>query len=293
MADIVTVPEIPATENILYDDYIGTGSGLGQLNIVFEGDYHPRKYELLSVKQDSEEQTNTVLVRTYPDENGNVARRSLMLSADQLIKLAQVQQTERLIFENGEAAAAVDMADLLGGDVQKLIGLIVKGGETISAETLNRDWSMVQTPALSAAELATVKVEIRSIPIKQADGSMAYDISVWLRWGDQELDISAMSPSLQVSLKVVGDNTVQFVVGYQAENTEGFLPLNSTAALILEEIPENQPDEAAKFIVTMPDAGSTTPITIYDADVPLSQEQHSIVTAGYAGKGCYRLLNVE
>lgn len=133
LADIVTVPEITVTENILYDDYIGTGSGLGQLNIVFEGGYHPREYALLSVKPDSKEQTNT----------------------------------------------------------------------------------------------------------------------------------------------------------------EGFLPLNSTATLILEEIPENQPDEAAKFIVTMPDAGSTTPITIYDADVPLSREQHSIVTAGYAGKGCYRLLYVE
>lgn len=122
---------------------------------------------------------------------------------------------------------------------------------------------------------------------------MAYDVSVWLRRGNRELDISAMLPSLRVGLSVDDDSTTQCAVGYQAENTEGFLPLNSTLVLIPEKLPENQPDEAAKFIVTMPDEDGDSPVTVYDADAPLEQERHSAVMAGYAGQGCYQRMDVE
>lgn len=293
LTETVTLLEIPATENVLYDDFLGTGSGLGQLSIVFDGEYQSQDYQLLNVKPDSETQKNTVLVRAYPDENGEAARRSLILSAAQLVRLAQKQQTQRLMFENGEAVVMADLVDLLGGNVQKLIGLMVRSNEAISAETLNRDWSKVQTVTLTAAELATIKAEIRIIPVEQADGSMAYDVSVWLRRGNRELDISAMLPSLRVGLSVDDDSTTQCAVGYQAENTEGFLPLNSTLVLIPEKLPENQPDEAAKFIVTMPDEDGDSPVTVYDADAPLEQERHSAVMAGYAGQGCYQRMDVE
>lgn len=293
LADTVRIPEISATGNVLYDDFLGTGSGLGQLSIVFDGEYQPQDYELLNVKPDSETQKNTVLVRAYPDENGEVAHRSLTLSAAQLVRLAQKQQTQHLIFENGEAAMTVDLADLLSGNVQKLVGLMVRSSKVISTETLNRDWSEVETVTLSAAELATVKVEIRIIPVELADGSIAYDISVWLRWDDQELEISSMLPSLRVCLNVDDETAGQYAVGYQAENTEGFLPLDSMPARIPEEMPENQPDVAEKFIVTMPEEEGGILAVAYDADTPLSQERHSVVTATYASKGCYQLLNVE
>lgn len=292
-ADTVRIPEISATGNVLYDNFIGTGSGLGQLSIVFDGEYQPQDYELLNVKPDGETQKNTVLVRAYPDENGDVAHRSLILSAAQLVRLAQKQQTGQLIFENGEAAVAVDLNDLLGGNVQKLIGLVVKGGEAISAETLNRNWSEVETVSLTEAELASVRVEIRIIPVELADGNMAYDVSVWLCRDDQELEISSMLPSLRVCLNVDDETAGQYAVGYQAENTEGFLPLDSTSAWIPEEMPENQPDVAEKFIVTMPEEEDEIPVVAYDADAPLSQERHSAVTATYTGRGFYQLLKLD
>lgn len=293
LADTVSLPEIPTTGNVLYDGSLGTGSGLSQLSIVFDGEYQPWDYQMLNVKPDSEAPKNTVLVSACPDEKGEAARRSLMLSAAQLVKLAQKQQTQQLIFENGEAAVMIDLVDLLGGNVQKLIGLIAQGNEAISADALNRDWSMVQAVSLKAAELASVKVEIRIIPVEQSNGSMAYDVSVWLRWDDQELEITSMLPSLRVGLSVDDDRAVQYAVGYQAENTEGFLPLNSTLVLIPEKMPENQPDAAEKFIVTMPDEDGDRPVTVYDESAPLAQERHSAVTASYAGKGCHQRMDVE
>lgn len=292
LADTVTLPEISTTENVLYDAYLGTGSGLGQLSIVFDGEYLPQDYELLNVKSDDVEQKNSVLVRAYPEEDGSVARRSLILSAAQLVKLAQKQQTERLCFENGDAVATVDMVDLLSGDVQKLIGLILKGDEAISAETLNRDWSEVSTIALTAAELESVKAEVRIIPVKQADGGGAYDVSVWLRWDDRELEVSDMLPSLQVCLNVDDKNARQYVVGYCAESAAGFLTLESALALIPEELPEHQPDEAERFVVTLPEDGGA-PVTAYDADARLAPYRRYVLTVDYVGKGCYQARSAE
>ncbi len=166
----------------------------------------------------------------------------------------------------------VDLVDLLGGNVQKLIGLIVRNDESISAETLNRDWSMVQIVSLTVTELDTIRQEIRITPMGQADGSIAYDVSIWLRWGDHELEISSMLPSLCMCLNADAVSDWQYAVGYQAERTEGFLPLDSMFVLIPEEMPEHQTDEAEKFIVTISEDDSAIPVTVYDADASLAQD---------------------
>lgn len=102
LAETVVLPWLSTTGSELYDRALGTGSGLEQLNIMFDGEYQPQDYQLLNVKPDNETQKNTVLLRACLDQNGDVARRSLILSAAQLIKLAQTQQTEQMIFENAE-----------------------------------------------------------------------------------------------------------------------------------------------------------------------------------------------
>lgn len=293
LADTITLPEISAAENLLYDDFIGTGSGFGQLSIVYDGEYQPQDYELLNIKPLGEEQKNAVLVRAFPDENGETVCRSLMLSVVQLVKLAQKQQTEKLIFENGEAAVMVDLADILGGNVRELIGLIVKSNEEVSAEMLDHDWSSVQNEELTAEELAFVKVEIRMIPVEQADGNIAYDISVWLHWDDREWEISSMLPSMCVCLYVDDENSGQYAVGLQAENTKDFLHLDSIFVFIPEMMSENQPDEAEKFIVTIQEKNEGIPVIVYDASTLLSRERHSAVTAGYIGKGFYQLLKLQ
>lgn len=129
LGDVVKLPYVYPTANILYDDYLGAGGGLGKLHIVFDGDYLPRDYELLDVFIDDEERGNSMLVCAFPDEAGKAAQRSLILSANQLVKLAQKQATEHILFENGSAIAEMDMTDLLGGDLVKLMALILEGGK--------------------------------------------------------------------------------------------------------------------------------------------------------------------
>lgn len=283
----VTLPEITATGNTLYDDFLGTGSGLSQLGIVFDGEYAPRDYELLNVKPDREETENTILVRAFPEEDGEFGRRSLILSVTQLIKLAQKQRTQYLIFENGDAALAVSMGELMDGDVRKMISLIVSGDDPISTETLDADWSRVKLLPLTAAELEPIDVEIRIIPM----GDGEYDISVWLRWDGQEAEISDLLPSAYVCLNIGEEDADGCTVGYRAEEEEDYLPLDSESVWLPAEMPEDHPDVGEKFIVTMPDSPGDDPITAYDASAPLPLERHSALAAGYAGRGSYRPLS--
>ncbi len=83
LADTVVLPWLSTTGSDLYDRALGTGSGLEQLNIVFDGEYQPQDYQLLNVKPDDETQKDTVLVRACLYENEDVTRRSLILSAAQ------------------------------------------------------------------------------------------------------------------------------------------------------------------------------------------------------------------
>lgn len=143
--------------------------------------------------------------------------------------------------------------------MQKLIGLILKGDEAISTETLNRDWSEVSTIALTVAELdPSVGGSRHSCG---TDGRRrclrCFRLS---SLGDRELEVSDMLPSLRVCLNVDDKNVRQYVVGYRAENAEGFLTLESALALIPEELPENQPDEAEWFVVPLPEDGGL-PVT--------------------------------
>ncbi len=279
------LPELPATGNNLYDDFLGTGDGFGELSIVFDGDYAPRDYELLNIQPDSEEMEGTILVRAYPEEDGEFGRRSLILSALQLTKLEQKQGAQSLIFENGDAAAILSMEDLLDGDVGKLIGLIVSRDGLISAETLDTDWSSLEQQPLTGAELARVKVEVRIIPME--DGS--YDFSAWLRWGEEELDITSLLPSLHVALDADGENADGCTLAHRAEDGESYLPLDSEFVYIPAFLPTDQPDVGEKFIVTMPDTPGDDPATVYHATAPLHSERHGALAAGYDGRGGYRL----
>lgn len=287
-------------ENLLYAAYLGTGGDLSELNVVFDGDNSPADYELLGVLASGEAQNGSVIVRTLPDANGAAVRRSLILSAAQLTRLAQEKKMDSLLFENGGAAAGMEMADLLEGDLPKLMALILSGKEEITPETLNRDWSAVQPAALSKGALARFQVETRIVPMEQTDGGTAYEISVWLRWGERELDVSGMIPSLRVYLNVDAPQdeadraafAQRHAVGYRAPEANAFAPLESTLTQIPEKQPERQPDEAQRFIVYMPAKGGD-PATFYDADAALSACRHDALAAKYAGAGGCRLLSAE
>ena len=302
LGDVVVLPETEPTDNILHDEYIGTGDGLGQLHIVFDGEYEPEDYELLDVFIDDELQGNSVLVCAFPDEEGNVDRRSLILSADQLVKLTQKQETEHIIFENGDAIVEMDMADLLGDDMSKLMALILEGKEEITPDVLTRDWSLVEPVVIPAWQLAKIDVETRIVPVEMENGGIAYEVSVWLRWDGNELDVSGMIPSLTVAIavdKLVNEEnfeafTTLYTFAHQApdtDETDDELPeitvLPSTLLLMPDELPEHQNDTAEHFIVTVPDEENEHPVTAYNANAHLVPYRHYALATDYVGEGIY------
>ena len=306
LADVTVIPWRTPIGNNLYDSFIGTGNGLWQTSIVFDGDYQPEDYELLDVFIDDEAQGNSALVCAFPDEAGKVARRSLILSADQMVRLVQEQETEYIIFENGSAIVEMDMADLLGGDMQKLMALLLSGEEEVSEETLARDWSLVEAMVIPAAELAAIDVEVRIVPIEREDGSVGYTVSVWLRRGDRELSVSSMIPSLTVCIAVdhlvTEENfdtfTALYTLAYQAVNeaqTEAAPEAQALASALLmmpDELPDHQADEAERFVVTIPEDGGY-PVAAYDANAHLVPYRHYVLAAEYAGEGVYWVEDVK
>ncbi len=308
LGDVVKLPYVYPTANVLHDEYLGAGGGLGKLHIVFDGDYLPQDYELLDVFIDDEEQGNGMLVCAFPDEEGKAAQRSLILSANQLVKLAQKQATEHILFENGSAIAELDMTDLLGGDLVKLMALILEGGEEITPEVLARDWSLVEPVVIPAWQLRKIDVEIRIVPAELEDGTVCYEVSVWLRWGDQELNVSGMIPSLTVAIAVddlvTQENFETFAALYtlahrapDEDADDGILPeialLPSTLLLMPDELPEHQDDTAEHFSITIPDTPGELPVTAYDADAQLVPYRHYVLAADYAGEGIYLVCEAE
>lgn len=312
LGDVVVLPEEEPTGNTLYDDYLGDGTGNvggihGPTSIVFDAEYLPKDYELLNVMIDDELQDNSMLVCALPNEEGEAEQRSLILSAAQLVKMAQNHETEHVIFENGDGFAVVDMVDLLGGDVQKLMALILSGEEEITPETLERDWSLVEPVVIPAWQLAKIRVETRIVPVETEDGSVVYEVSVWLRWDDQVLDISGMIPSLIVCLNVdalISEENFEaftdlYAISYQApadEATPDVLPeavqLPSTLLLILDELPEHQADQAAQFKVTISHEENEI-VVAYDAAADLTPYRHYALVADYAGSGRYVVTEIE
>lgn len=313
--ELVTLPETEKTGNALVDDYLNTGktfgdtgiSALGALHIVFDGEYAPADYELLDIEKqaakanevlklviENEKLGNSALVCAMPDENGNVDRRSLILSADQLVKLAQDQETEHIVFENGDAMAEMDMADLLGGDLPKLMKLIAGGEEEITPEVLVRDWSEIEEAELTAEELGKINVETRIVPVAQEDGSIAYEVSVHLRWDESDLDVSSMVPSFTVCINVDAlvneENFETFAQHYglvyvDAETGES-VQLESELLLIPDELPDHQDDTAQCFTVKMgEDEGA--PEVGYHPVINLYPYRHYVLAANYAGPGRY------
>lgn len=291
LADAVSLPWTATLNERLYDELLGTGSGAAQTAIVFDGDDLPQDYELLNIQPDDPKQANSLLVRALPDKDGPTARRSLILSIPQLIKLVQKQQTACLMFENGDALALLDMADLLGGDLQKLMGLILQQDTVITPAILSRDWSREEAKLIPAYQLSALRTEVRITPVEAVEETDAYEVSVWLLWGEQTLEVSSLIPSLTICLKTDGlaegadaDTLLRlYDVAHQATETE---LLESVALLLPAQLPQHQPDEAELYAVSIPENGDA-PVVIYTAAAPLSPYRRYHLGTAYAGEGPY------
>lgn len=299
-------PEIDGAAEIA-DMLMVTEENPYNLYIVFDEEYLPEDYEMLEVFIEDVLQGNSMLISAHPNENGITEQRSLILYASQLANMAEKQEIERLIFENGKAIAELDLADLLEGNVRKLMAAIVND-ETITPEILKLNWDEVKLSDLKDENLNAFRIEVRIIPVETENELTAYEISVWLHWEDQMLNISEMIPSLNVSLTVddfvTEENfdgfTSLYSISYRAADEEeadndldDFTVLNSRLLLIPDKLPEHQDDIVRYFCVRVSDDEDVKHSIVYDANVLLVPYRHYVLTAEYAGEGIYTIQSIQ
>ncbi len=280
-----------------YDEVLGLGDSDGGSNsIVFDDVYAPESFDLLAVTVEDSAPNNLLLVHALPDENGETGRRSLMVTAEQLATFAaQEAPPATLAFENGDAGASVLMSDLVDGDLNKLISLIVSGDEPITDETLNRDWSALEAEPMDADQLQAFRIEVRIAPVTLPDSRKGWDMSAWLHWGDEELEISSLLPSLRCYLNVdalvTEENCLTFAdtyrIAYCAEDAEEALLLQGELLRLPGDLPEEQPYTAERLSLRIDEEGHAT--TAYASKVTLSLYRHEVLAVTWAGAGVYWL----
>lgn len=149
---------------------------------------------------------------------------------------------------------------------------------------------------MDAKQLAAFDVETRIVPVEQEDGSSVYEVSVVLRWDDQELDVSGMIPSFTVCINVddlVNEDNFEtftdfYTLGYIAPETEEAAPVESMLMLIPDELPHHQDDAADMYAVTYDQDGAHE--AAFEANAHLVPYRHYALVAAYAGAGRYMVL---
>lgn len=281
-----TVVPVEGLDNMLYDDYLGTGEGLGQLSIVFDAEYAPEDYELLPVVRGNE-----LLICAKPDEADQTVRRSLILSASQLQRLYEDCELETLLFRNGSLTVLADMAELYTGRMAKLMALgYEQGWESISPDKI--DWETLPEAELTAAQRSGVRLEVCVIPELTEDEREGYSVQVFLRRGDELLEVTTLVESLTVCLDVDGlltdENREHFTELYAVGLVDGENEtlLESALRLLPDALSEEHPDESERFDVTIL-ANAPYPVVLYDASAALRYYRLEKLAAGYAGSGLY------
>lgn len=281
--------------------------------IVFDGEYLPADYELLNMQ--CEHCGGSVLVSASFDANAAPERRSLIFSALQLKRLSEKRGLERLFFRNGSALAAMNIGELLDGNVQKLMAFVLMHGEEVTPEIVGRNWDEEAAPTLSDRQLSGLRFETRIIPAKQPDGGLAYEIALWLRWDGHELDISDMLPSLSVGLsaaellntEAIDAFSQQYALSCSKPAAEGAdasfenVQLAGELMLVPDCSPECSPecscetqcDFADRYIVTMPMDAAEPPAVAHDSHIRLEPYREYVLTAEHVGRGWYSLQRIK
>lgn len=254
--------------------------------LVFDKVYAHEDYDLLNIKP-QEDAVNVMPIYAFPDENGQTVRRSLIMTGKQLMRIAQERKTNILGFVNGGATATLNMTDLTGGNLYKVMALILSGKETITQEVVQRNWDDEAEASLTMEQLDKIRVEVRMVPTPMENGATAYEISVWLRWDNQELDVTSILPSLKVSLQVEEpvEGEEPPTMAFQTTLTEEGLTLQSTLEQFPPEVPQLG-DTAGQFALRVGRNGSETTAS-YTPGVSLAQYRQYVLTAPYAGPGYY------
>ena len=194
----------------------------------------------------------------------------------------------------------MDMADLLGGSLPQVMRMLVDGAE-ITPETMAQDWSLAELPQFTEAELAKIHAEVRIVPEETENGGTAYEVSVWLRLDDQEVNVSGLIPSLTVSIAVddlvTEENrksfTALYTLAHQAQDAAAATALPSKLLKLPGDLPMFQEDTAEHFLVTVSGEEELETVTACSAGAPLTPYRHDVLAAKYAGEGWYFVSQAE
>ena len=245
-------------------------------SLVFDAEYAPVDFVQIPVLVSGEDQEGVLLI-CASQEGGEPAQRSMILNAAQLVRLQRTLQEYEigdLIFENGSAAARMNLEALTGGKLAKLMALILSG-EEITDEILQSDWSAMEDAKLSEAAYACFDLEVRIAPVVQEDGEPGFEISVWLRYDGLELNVSDLIDGLNVVLDVR-----HLVTAENADACEGMYAIARRSGEETELL-----DSVLMLAPTVSVDGST------EATPTISG--HYALTAPYAGEGTYWVAETE
>ena len=250
-------------------------------SLVFDAEYNPVDYAQIPVLVSSEEEENILLICSSQEEDGEPVQRNLILNAAQLIELQRAMpeaEISKLIFENGSAAASMDIAELTGGNVAKLMARILSG-EEITDEILQGDWSAMEDVTLRDAELERFNLEVCIAPVALEDGAQGFEITVWLHCDELKLDVSGLMDTLCVVLDVN-----QLV---SEENADAF---DALYAIARDTGEESELLESSLLLV--PTVHATPMASEGDDAAPVLAGRYAM-TAPCAGEGVYRLVTIE
>ena len=242
------------------------------VSLVFDAAYNPVGYEQIPVLVRGESEKHTLLICASL-EDGEPVQRSLILNAAQLVGLQQAMpeaEIDDLIFENGNVSARMSIAELTGGNVAKLMALVLSGKE-ITDEILQSDWSTVEEAMLNIAAFERFNLEVRNVPVALEDGRQGFEVSVWLHFGALNLNVSGLMDTLCVVLDVSSLVT--------EENAGTFDDLYAIARKDGEEI--ELLDSTLVLVPTVSGDGSA------EKSEPPTVTGRYMLTALYAGKGIY------
>ena len=285
------LPHVISKGNVLYDRYLGTGSGLSELGIVYDEAYELDEYELLAVLHEEDQaEENMLLVIAQPGEDGAYAQRSLVLSGLQLARLWQEQKIQWIELRSGDASALVRLEELLSGDAAKLIAWALSDPQGAQPDGV-KDLPEVK---LTVAELTRIRLEVRVTPV-EADG---YQIGVYAWYDGKQTAISELAPSLTIGLNAGEQGDEAERAGYVATHRLSATDASGATASLtgtLQELPRSEGEEhtggSEHFNVSL-EAGDNL-MTLYDPEMPLDSYRRWALCAGWAGDATYRLATLE
>ncbi len=290
-APVFDLPYVEPQGNVLYDDYLGTGDGLSELGIVYDETNELDGYELLTVLYEEDQaEENMLLVVAQPDEDGEYAQRSLILTGLQLARLWQEKDIRWIELRNGEAGALIRMEELLSGDAAKLIDWVLADPEAAQPEDV---WDQPDAE-LTAGQLGDIRIEVRITP-DEHDG---YRIGVYAWYADVQRAIGELTPSLQVCISAGEHDDEEERSAYAethvlsaTDETGAVQYLESTLIETPAREDEDRTDPAEYFSASTEDGQN--PVVLYDPAMPLDNCRRWSMCADWIGDATYRLENLE